>query len=629
MLPNLDKLSLHDVAHTMGFYEPTEEEQANMNDDPVTLEKPAYVMSFRVRLPDDGPNGEPRYKFFAPQALWTWVKENNSLPAREGPIWYEDWWALCNTYNPDHHNIPSWARSLKHRSEYVAERARERAREAQQAARERAREEQEQERRGEGAPNPVAAPRRRLPRIAAGTVRHGPQRITDHLVEWKFWVKSGQNIANMGETLSRHFARNLSTSSFRENPSIVARPFLLENLRWRLVVTITQFSSYPDADMPGTMAAGPMKRIGCKLYLPRAVAERFKIWLEEKIARLGVPPVFLLLFGLVEARQFSEADYVVHRGEYYDNDTGQGPPYSIPSMTHEEYEAWRTLRMTLWGGAVHDEQDETDRLASMLAWEQARNERLEERAALERARLAAGSLGAGSSSSSDAGPYVPTSPTYSPTSPSYDPMETPEDPPIDPQTPDREGGESSGAQRAYRFMDPNDPEYAVTIRWRFWLKGGMGGREVLDAEEAMRSHFAAYVANNSELSAGNNGFSWYHRLRVEIFGREYMTQSTRTGVATTHRGILRCEFSLKVSEQTAYRFIEWSTNDRANRWFSWAVQAEFWHNYAPTRAMEASDFPRSDPVLSNYPSPPDMATEDYNRWGHWGVLPEPMFRSLT
>ena len=135
MIPNLDHLSLHDVANTMGFYEPTEEEQATMNDDPVTLEKPLHTMTFRVRLADDGPNGEPRYKFFSPAELWRWVKDHDTLPSREGPIWHEDWWALCTTYNPDHHDIPAWAHRLKRRSEYVAERARERAAQAQQAAR--------------------------------------------------------------------------------------------------------------------------------------------------------------------------------------------------------------------------------------------------------------------------------------------------------------------------------------------------------------------------------------------------------------------------------------------------------------------------------------------------------------
>ena len=103
MIPNLGRLSVHDVVNTMGFYELTDEERQQLDDDdvndPVSMERPVHTMTFRVRLADDGPNGEPRYKYFSPHQLWRWVSENNSLPAREGPIWYEDWWALCNTYN--------------------------------------------------------------------------------------------------------------------------------------------------------------------------------------------------------------------------------------------------------------------------------------------------------------------------------------------------------------------------------------------------------------------------------------------------------------------------------------------------------------------------------------------------
>ena len=59
------------------------------------------------------------------------------------------------------------------------------------------------------------------------------------------------------------------------------------------------------------------------------------------------------------------------------------------------------------------------------------------------------------------------------------------DPPtIDPVTPDREKGERKSAYRAQRVLNLNDPEYAVTFRWRFWLKGTMGSHEALDHEEA-------------------------------------------------------------------------------------------------------------------------------------------------
>ena len=139
MLPNLGGLALHRPDATGGFYEVPPEEQARVNTDPITLEKPLHTMSFRVRLAENDSNGRPQYKYFSPFALWEWVKEHNTLPSREGPIWYEDWWALCNTYNPDHHNIPAWAYHLKHRSQYLAERAREAARLAQEAARARAR----------------------------------------------------------------------------------------------------------------------------------------------------------------------------------------------------------------------------------------------------------------------------------------------------------------------------------------------------------------------------------------------------------------------------------------------------------------------------------------------------------
>jgi hypothetical protein len=100
MLPNVSGLSLgqlsrHDVANTMGFYAPSEAELATMKVDSISLEKPvATNLTFRVRLLDDGPNGEPRYKFFSPWHLWMWVKDHDELPSREGPVYFEDWWAL-------------------------------------------------------------------------------------------------------------------------------------------------------------------------------------------------------------------------------------------------------------------------------------------------------------------------------------------------------------------------------------------------------------------------------------------------------------------------------------------------------------------------------------------------------
>lgn len=107
-----------------------------MNDDPITLSVPlqpvprtlvedsdSVLATFRVLLANRGPDGEPRYKYFNPVALWTWVKDHDTLPTREGPIWYEDWWALCNQYNPTHSNVPLWAHSLKTEAAYREEEA--------------------------------------------------------------------------------------------------------------------------------------------------------------------------------------------------------------------------------------------------------------------------------------------------------------------------------------------------------------------------------------------------------------------------------------------------------------------------------------------------------------------------
>jgi hypothetical protein len=215
---------------------------------------------------------------------------------------------------------------------------------------------------------------------------------------------------------------------------------------------------------------------------------------------------------------------------------------------------------------------------------------------------ASSSSGEGPFSSSLAPPYEPTSPTYSPTSPSYSPT----DPlfPVDPMSPNRLNGENSMTQRATRVLDPNDPEYAATVRWRFWLNGQMSHHQVLNAEENMRSHFDTYVSNNATFRAGNNNVGWYHRLRVSFF-------ETRTHYAVP---LLRCEFALKLSQETAFRFVNFATTDRTGR--TWAAQAQDWHKYGEARAYEPSDSPRRDPQLTDHPDPSYI---NLSGWGSWGV----------
>jgi len=801
MIPNLGRLSLHDVANTMGFYEPTEEEQANMNDDPVTLEKPVHTMTFRVRLLDDGPNGEPRYRYFSPGALWTWVKDHDTLPAREGPIWYEDWWALCNTYNPDHHNIPAWARRLKHRSEYVAERARERATQAQQAAREREREEREGEPREE-APAPAAAPAppvtRRLPTLRRGEERWGPQRATDVLIQWHFWVKpldsaagdrldfphvnhvvrgtletymatrfqSAWTISRVAqrlevETVSNHatfvgddgptqdapvllvtcqmWLPQMAAQDFQRFFGIEKRKYGTGSMmrRWLGIIgaglgspgeemTTTQYGSWrylqdtPDArpDVPGpfTMsrdgygswiaysleddplplaqgrrgpqsnndvpvewrfwikgslpadfmafgphvrqhlsrwfrnsgldtggAAGPtrldipmrlsvaasppgqveyldderivpgqgpqtpMSRCDFQLYLPTtALAETFVAECRRIVGGYTVEAegndrfaaLMNLLVGVTGARKTRVENFpTIRTGPLRRSKRLGSCPYELavkPAMSEAEYRDWQTHTLVPFAPAPApapepepepEPEDEDEPMPEP-----------------EAPPAASSSSGEGPFSSSLAPPYEPTSPTYSPTSPSYSPT----DPlfPVDPMSPNRLNGENSMTQRATRVLDPNDPEYAATVRWRFWLNGQMSHHQVLNAEENMRSHFDTYVSNNATFRAGNNNVGWYHRLRVSFF-------ETRTHYAVP---LLRCEFALKLSQETAFRFVNFATTDRTGR--TWAAQAQDWHKYGEARAYEPSDSPRRDPQLTDHPDPSYI---NLSGWGSWGV----------
>jgi hypothetical protein len=493
----------------------------------------------------------------------------------------------------------------------------------------------------------------------------GPQSATDVPIEWRLWVKGSfpEDPSIVGNHVRNYLAR-----WFHNQGQFEAQRDL--DIRQRLSLTVTYGSAsgnaVPDMD-------SPVSRIDCQLYLPsetlaRAFVNACKnIGSEATRGRLlpaqpedGFEAIMGSIVGVTGARLVFPADFFhIRMGPVRASRRMGACPNELvhrPNMGRLEYEEWP--RHTFLDLPPVIQVVEPGSSSSAAFREQARQERLDEaqRAGGDQPSLGQRLFGdeadddddddddddemvidqgtVGPSSSLAPGPYRPTSPAYSPTSPGYSPTSPPYDPTdpptIDPMTPDREGGESSGAQRAYRVMDPNDPEYAVTIRWRFWLKGSMAGRQVLDAEEAMRSHFAAYVANNSDISAGNNGFPWYHRLRVEIFERrQYDWTSQIRYVDTVADGpLLRCEVSLKVSDATAYRFVSWSMTDRTNR-SSWANQAEAWHNYGPAHALEASDFPRVVDSMTQYPSPPMMRHDQFTDWLTWAVLPEPMFRSLA
>ena len=465
----------------------------------------------------------------------------------------------------------------------------------------------------------------------------GPQSATDVPIEWRLWVKG--NFPNGGRVVATH-VRSFLSRWFHNQGQFESQRDLDIPQRLSIHTSFGSATRNAVADMDS-----PVSLIDFRLYMPNmTLAQAFvdackNIGLNATTRGSqpedGFDVIMNSIVGVGGARLAFPADFFhIRMGPLRQSMRMGSCPYEVvpkPNMGRREYEQWP--QHTFFDlppviRVVEPGQSEAGPSSSAAFREQAREERLDEaqRAAFgdsdnsdEDEEMEEEVMDEGTVGPSSPLPYVPTSPSYSPTSPSYDPTAPPTI--IDPMTPDREGGESMGAQRAYMAMDPNDPEYAVTIRWRFWLKGSMDSLVKLDAEEAMRSHFGDYMANNSDLRAGNNGFPWYYRVRVEIFERrEYdWTSQIRFADTVADGPLLRCEVSLKVSDATAHRFVSWSMNDRTNQ-SSWAKQAEAWHNYGPAQALEASDFPRVVDSMTQYPSPPMMRHDQFTDWLTWAVL---------
>ena len=122
MLPNLGRISLTPVG---GFYEIKKRDEytrdaINKNTLMHVNEKPpVHLMTFRVELPALKPDGSSDYMYFSPEVFWQMIKNSSTVENHpEVTVWYEDWWALCNTYNPEHDNIPDWAHGLQRCSKY-------------------------------------------------------------------------------------------------------------------------------------------------------------------------------------------------------------------------------------------------------------------------------------------------------------------------------------------------------------------------------------------------------------------------------------------------------------------------------------------------------------------------------
>jgi hypothetical protein len=229
-------------------------------------------------------------------------------------------------------------------------RAREQAAQEQRAARERARAERAQERR--------ARPARRLPPLRAGQVRLGPQRATDHLVEWEFWVKSDADLRHLPESIRQNF------KTYMEDPADETRWFSetpITDWHLRLKVTITP--------------ADRMKRVRCQLYLPATRAEGFTQWMNIRLDEVGFGEFFWQMLGVRKARQFgaqlvAAADWpgpyvgewvrVRNRGAYWDLPPDEAVGDTRPDIPTAEFDAWQPVRVRTWTNGRARETDENE-----------------------------------------------------------------------------------------------------------------------------------------------------------------------------------------------------------------------------------------------------------------------------
>lgn len=399
MLPNLGGLSLHSPDATGGFYEVPPEEQATVNTDPITLEKPLHTMSFRVRLAENDSNGRPQYKYFSPFALWEWVKEHNTLPSREGPIWYEDWWALCNTYNPNQADVPYWAHTLERESQYRArialeaqQREEEARREREMMARVAKRHEEVKERvRAAGRAQAARRERTRMERAAAGrasseqpqsraqrnaqeafailnptaarreqqargqaTTRsrapgYGQQSPTDHVLVWTFRVKG--LIEGFGAV------QDLMRINFR-NYVVGEMYAFVSTTNWdeRLHMSMDWEQAWP-SDM-GTVAAEAMKAtsVRCTLYVPdELTVNAFRGMFTRLVERHGYADAMDVLFGIKSAMQVGELV-----STFANSSMPLRTQASPWNMTWGVYQAWDAAQINRRRIDLHEEPEQND-----------------------------------------------------------------------------------------------------------------------------------------------------------------------------------------------------------------------------------------------------------------------------
>ena len=202
------------------------------------------------------------------------------------------------------------------------------------------------------APAPAAAPAqataRRLPRLRAGEERMGPQRATDQLQQWSFWLKPADSAAQSrlnSEDVNERVRRTLMRYMWTNFTS----PEAVTNVIRRLEVRAYPFyATFTGETQPSTNA--PVLLVICKLWLPSLAANYFlNFFYAEKRRYMGTCSMMRRWLGIISADVTSPGEETVLRwyaSWSHMQDRPQGRPAPPEShgpftMRRSSYNNWR------------------------------------------------------------------------------------------------------------------------------------------------------------------------------------------------------------------------------------------------------------------------------------------------
>ena len=345
MLPRLDRLAL---VRTAGFYALTEAEQQQVEQeevtDPITLGNPTVVMTFRIQMDAPNPDGTPRYKFYNPEELWKWMRQDRSegkLPHNPSQkITRRDWFRLHDHYAAslplETARVPEWVSGLERQEQFD-----ERMRMLEEEIKQRLREEW------------LA---KRLVWFAMNALQDGRQWVSlgiQAVVRWRFWIKY--------EPAQQQYSMWSATK--QKNETFESMRLAFSRLLGDMAKTYPEFKAGYETDnwVKEPRAGLVIQPVADKnlvgltfgARLRETQAQFFLRWANEIIAKQGYDDFI---------RRANRFDHALSNPESYgclndlprivqvDTEAMDETIDCVPILTEEEYNAWQGWYAPLSGG---------------------------------------------------------------------------------------------------------------------------------------------------------------------------------------------------------------------------------------------------------------------------------------